>query len=205
MVHPEWLDKPIKEWAFTSGSGLCFDYIATRDIPDGEEILLDYGDDWQRAWDQHVVTWEPVERLTDRLNADLDGLIPTEKEWKYSMGNPNDDPNAVTLWCYSAYRLIQGLPPAKNKAYPCKVIARNDDGTYLAEVVMHMQNEKADQCETAFDEALWAIPRDALAYGGPFEVDDTREQWNPKTFRHHIGVPDHLLPLAWQNNVPKAT
>jgi hypothetical protein len=201
MVHPEWLDKPIKEWAYDSGAGLCFDYIATRDIAEGEEILLDYGDDWQSAWDEHVAAWQPIERLTDRLNDDIDGIIPTETEWTYSMGNPNDDPNAATLWCYNAYRLMQKLPRAKNKAYPCKVILRNDDGTYLAEIVMHLQNEKGDQCEVSFDEALWAVPRDALAYGGPFEVDDTRDQWNPKTFRHHIGMPDHLLPAAWQNNV----
>lgn len=204
MVHPEWLDKPITEWAYKSGAGLCFDYIATRDIVQGEEILLDYGDDWQAAWDHHVANWKPVERLTDRLNADLDGIIPTEKEWTYSKGNPIEDPNAATLWCYNAYRLIQKLPRAKEKAYPCKVITRNDDGTYLAEIVMHLQNEKGDQCEEAFDEALWAVPRDALAYGGPFEVDDTREQWNPKAFRHHIGMPDHLLPAAWQNNIAPA-
>jgi SET domain len=202
MVHPEWLEKPIKEWAYDSGAGLCFDYIATRDIAAGEEILLDYGDDWQRAWDEHVATWQPpLKRLTDRLNDDIDGIIPTEAEWQYSMGNPNEDPNAATLWCYNAYRLIQKLPRAKNNAYPCKVILRNDDNTYLAEIVIHVQNEKGDKCEVAFDEALWAVPRDALAYGGQFEVDDTREQWNPKSFRHHIGIPDHLLPAAWRNKV----
>jgi len=28
--------------------------VATRDILPGEEILVDYGEEWERAWDEHV-------------------------------------------------------------------------------------------------------------------------------------------------------
>jgi hypothetical protein len=34
---------------------LMVEYIATRDIAVGEELLLDYGDAWQDAWDAHIL------------------------------------------------------------------------------------------------------------------------------------------------------
>jgi hypothetical protein len=48
---------PTSEAIYHRGSShnrLLVDYIALRDIQVGEEVLLDYGPDWQVAWDQHV-------------------------------------------------------------------------------------------------------------------------------------------------------
>ena len=45
---------PLPEWAKTYHTGLQLDFVATHNIEEGEEILLDYGDGWQTAWDQHV-------------------------------------------------------------------------------------------------------------------------------------------------------
>jgi hypothetical protein len=44
---PDWLDKDIIFLRDTVDKiGLSFDYVALRDIKAGEEILLDYGDEW---------------------------------------------------------------------------------------------------------------------------------------------------------------
>ena len=42
---------------------LSFEYIAIKEINEGDEILIDYGDEWQEAWDKHVEKWMrmPVE------------------------------------------------------------------------------------------------------------------------------------------------
>ena len=37
-----------------------FDYVATTDIREGDEILIDYGDGWAEAWERHVENWEPT-------------------------------------------------------------------------------------------------------------------------------------------------
>jgi len=34
--------------------GLSFEYVALRDIEEGEEIFMDYGEEWEDAWEQHV-------------------------------------------------------------------------------------------------------------------------------------------------------
>ena len=57
---PEWLHETVEFLRDTNNKiGLSFDYAALRDIQDGEEILLDYGDDWQHKWDDHVAQWTP--------------------------------------------------------------------------------------------------------------------------------------------------
>jgi hypothetical protein len=39
---------------------LVLEFVATRTIEKGDEILLDYGDDWETAWRQHVAQYRPA-------------------------------------------------------------------------------------------------------------------------------------------------
>jgi hypothetical protein len=78
-AHPEWRDMPIISWAYTNQAGLGFEYEALRDIAAGEEVFVDYGDEWQAAWDEHVANWNPPDRLIDVLNVDYDSILPTEQ------------------------------------------------------------------------------------------------------------------------------
>lgn len=38
---------------------LAMEIVALRDIARGEEILMDYGPTWERAWTEHVASWTP--------------------------------------------------------------------------------------------------------------------------------------------------
>ena len=58
-------------------------------------------------------------------------------------------------------------------------------------------------CDELFDEVLWGVPRDAFAFGGPFEVFDTREYARAGTFRHDLRVPDEIMPEPWKNLLTK--
>jgi hypothetical protein len=60
LQNDDALSKPATE-AITSGRGLIVDYVALRDIAVGEEIFLDYGQDWQDAWEDHVKNWQPTD------------------------------------------------------------------------------------------------------------------------------------------------
>ena len=55
----EWLSYSLDDLATKKGRGLSFDVVATRDIAKGEEVFIDYGLDWQRAWSAHVASWQP--------------------------------------------------------------------------------------------------------------------------------------------------
>lgn len=47
MAHPEWLQQPPQQWIDTQHAGLVLSVEATRDIHPNEEILLNYGTEWQ--------------------------------------------------------------------------------------------------------------------------------------------------------------
>ena len=61
LAHkPDWLHKNVEYLRDTTNKvGLSFEYVALKDILEGEEIFMDYGDEWQQAWDDHVATYKP--------------------------------------------------------------------------------------------------------------------------------------------------
>ena len=61
--HSEWMDMDVAEvLKLGRGGGLMLELVATRDIGHGEEVLLDYGDAWVSAWDDHVTSIRTKEK-----------------------------------------------------------------------------------------------------------------------------------------------
>jgi len=56
-----WLKMSLNEMATKPTGGLAFDIVALRDIEPGEEIFIDYGEDWEKAWKFHVDNWQPAD------------------------------------------------------------------------------------------------------------------------------------------------
>ena len=57
------------------------DLVATRDIQPGEELFLDYGNEWEEAWNRHLQTWKPADGIAvDALNNDLQTPLKTVSE-----------------------------------------------------------------------------------------------------------------------------
>ena len=55
--HAELLEMDSAEVAGKHGMGLMIDLVATRDIGEGEEVLLDYGPAWDDAMHVHILHW----------------------------------------------------------------------------------------------------------------------------------------------------
>jgi hypothetical protein len=60
--HAEWLHLSSLEelWNVATPGGLILDIVALRDISPGEELFLNYGKEWEEAWNRHVATWKPA-------------------------------------------------------------------------------------------------------------------------------------------------
>ena len=54
MTHPEWRKKSIKKWGTKDEAGLSFNFVALRNIERDEEITIDYGSEWEEAWQKHL-------------------------------------------------------------------------------------------------------------------------------------------------------
>ena len=55
-----WLHKSPHDMEYEYKLHLAMDYVATCDIHDGEELFLDYGKEWEEAWQEHLADWEPT-------------------------------------------------------------------------------------------------------------------------------------------------
>ncbi len=66
--HKEWLEKSVDFLEDQWTAGLMLEFVATRDIQPGEEVFIDYGEEWQKAWDEHVKKWEPTSKESDYNN-----------------------------------------------------------------------------------------------------------------------------------------
>ena len=60
---------------------LLLEYFALRDIRKGEEIVFDYGYDWENAWNEHVTIWN--ERKKNMSSSSLVGHV-SEDQWTSS-------------------------------------------------------------------------------------------------------------------------
>lgn len=69
--HADWLDKPVEFFEDYWTAGLMLEFVALRDIQPGEEVLINYGEAWQKAWDEHVKNWEAISIEEDFNNLTL--------------------------------------------------------------------------------------------------------------------------------------
>jgi hypothetical protein len=90
------------EWKHEFHAGLTFEYVAIRDIKKGEEVLLDYGTEWQHAWDEYVNHAFPItsQYLYQTLNEQYPPLeIPKGNDaWPWGQ--------SVALWCRTLYLFL---------------------------------------------------------------------------------------------------
>lgn len=97
-------------------TGLMLEFIATRDIMEGEEVFIDYGSAWQRAWDQHIRDWTPVDPMKDYNN-----YTYLTKKSPENAGN--------TKYRRAEYFMADGLPirtkeEQKDNPYPRNVVIK---------------------------------------------------------------------------------
>ena len=76
-----------------SSLGVVFEIVATQDIAAGEEIYLDYGPDWQDAWDAHIEEWKPFLLNIDNKTT-LDPLMDCVVEYD----EDDEDEDMFTLY-----------------------------------------------------------------------------------------------------------
>lgn len=211
MAHkPAWLEKDVSFLTYTLEKiGLSFDYVALRDIDEGEEILMDYGKDWEAAWKEHVTQWEDNRpKDTDvYVHSSLwtEETLRTENELK-----ENPYPSNLHTICIPAYMwdLEKGAYMFLNlkKSYidriRCRILERlpavssDIEGN---EVKTSNANKYLYTVELVFDDKTIRVlnfPKDAI-----FVTDRIMSQdWHLRnTFRHPIAIPDDIFPTSWVN------
>jgi hypothetical protein len=195
MRHPEWLKMdPCDLESEDLHSGLSFDFVAIHDIAEGEEITVNYGRDWEAAWQEHLHTWTPpkdsemYEAAYELNSVKVDSILPTMAEGGYS--------DNLKMWVHGAYVKMSGIP-SQREYYRARILKRFEAGEtvrYMAQVFT--ERDVAQVTMIRFEFVLFSLPRDAFVFD---DVPYSRDHNQPWAFRHYIGIPDEIFPSVWKN------
>lgn len=197
--------------------GLVLDFVATRDIHPGEELFLDYGDSWERAWNEHVQRWNAGNRWTDDYQSahewnieNPNAVLRTVKEQEQ-----NPYPANFMFRCLKemgAYDLTseeaRDYWDVRTVGLPCTVHERTpteEEGIYTYTVHFLPDSDCEDnlaELGLGADETgeLWwmettGVPREAIKV---VDVPYTSDLFLEGVFRHPIQIPDAIFPNAWR-------
>lgn len=217
--HPELFDLSANDVSETHGKGLMIDVVALdKNIGIGEEIYIDYGEAWAKAWENHVKRWK-APTASPYVSADKwfhlhdDGIVKTVEELQ---NNPYPD-NLQTICYYDNDAHLLRVDEENHTVYtrwqdeedeespheclrPCKILERYpdaDDGELLYKAEM-LNFEGASRLPFCLLEGGRHISRD-LTYDGILLVDKaySSDMFLEQAFRHEIGVPKDFFPRRW--------
>mmetsp|Transcript_42316 Transcript_42316/g.88877 ORF Transcript_42316/g.88877 Transcript_42316/m.88877 type:complete len:518 (-) Transcript_42316:152-1705(-) len=206
---------------------MILELVATRPMKKGEEVLLDYGDDWAKAWDEHVSKWDEVTKdATYAKSAMTLNEIHRVQPFPTSDETKDDDEDEEEKAALIACQLLYDEDKIERR--------RNQDGTrtkvypWIPHPVageVHLKSESAfrgvnrvgcDILERSGEEKsgykyvvqpyikeglailVKNVPHDAIRY-----VDKPYKsaQHELSAFRHTIQFPDDVFPKAWRDLV----
>ena len=206
MGHPEWRDQSIELWGEEDHAGLSFNFVALRDIAPGEEVTINYGPEWERAWNEHIRRFDRRDQWRQNyipafeLNKLTDNQLYTTQELDYASAG-------VRLFCRKEFVLWAGidLPIIEdtesfvdwedNEIVRCRIIQRNDggDSTYIAEIFE--RKESLTQSTDVLVAIVFNLPRNAFHFLDEIYQRDHHQLWS---FRYDMRIPDEIFPQAWR-------
>ena len=215
--RPEVLDMPIEEFSETRTANLAMDFVALRDIRKDEEILLDYGSEFEEAWQEHVAKWKP-KGAEDYVSAfmlnDEDAEVLRTEYAQLTDRYPGN----VNIECdngiweridkdlFDAKGEVNITKPDKYEWWVCDILRhRVVDGVIRYTVVVTRPPDKKKKAEEKPKKKkekylkLTDIPRMAIRFTDrPY----TSDMFLKEAFRHSISIPDDMFPEVWKNFSP---
>lgn len=213
----DWLNRPARELIDLDHTGLIMEFVATRDIKPGEEILIDYGTRWQQAWDKYVETWKPnpyYKRYTPAWEFN-DYTLPvrTIEEQKvrpypenvfigcYVSSSVEQQAGAVVdgklqyQWVYEPRLYHTTLDMTK-----CEIVERYKEYVETADSIRPV-GELYKVRVWRHHQMAWIVtdvPRRAIEF---FDSRYSSDLHLSRAFRHEMDLPDHMFSVLWMKNV----
>lgn len=219
----EWLNMTVEELGTKLDIGLVLEYYALRDIGEDEEITVNYGIEWERAWTDHLAQWTQPEgsdgyASAEEMNsADHHQVKTADEQAKepyprsimtscyYEFVNDGSEkvdnsgkyanPREETVWIKPFMGLDASVPDYMFLR-PCRVVARSDDNEYMVQILNFDHQHKDQQIPDTYMLIVNGMPRDALAFSDFAYSTDMHLQ---EAFRHEMMLPDGLFPNSWRN------
>jgi hypothetical protein len=187
--------------------------VALRNIKPGEELVMDYGRDWEDAWNEHARKWKPPSKAAANYAypglADETAPLRTMKEQETKpypdnigmmCNTPDWDREKTNSVIWEEPRWSWGLEGYVR----CHIMERtkgdHGDDVYTVSLNFHGSHDHE------FDPAIklkdrymdLKVPRRAIRLvDKPYMSDEHL----PGVFRHPLELPDHLFPAQWKEEL----
>ena len=223
--HVDWLERSPDSLDSQNHSGLIMELVATRDIAPDEEIFLNYGSQWENAWNEFINNrrlndfdrhFTSSEALNDRV--EWLKTIDEQEDEPYAFSN-NDDIRTICFYFNNERELLLNETEKSMKTYRWSGTDRlfNSDYAYLCDVMdrnlkVYDSDEAFDRQDSVFPAAITYtviltsedikvvdVPRKAIQFVDNEYMSDNA--WR-KAFRHEIHLPDHMVPQVWRDLKP---
>lgn len=207
-------DHTVEEVQNFQSNMVVFELEAIGDIAEGDEIFMDYGDEWARAWDEYTNVWkEKYEGEPWPLRAEDVKLAFREKPYPLQESAQVLGDGVRTACFMKTTNVEDGTPaqtdtgvdiyewdgPFEYAAYSgdsltnCKLVSRVEDGqgSYLYTVETLLSSDGR-----TFEGIVQNVPHVAVAV---VDAAYTSDLHLVDAFRHPIGIPDEIFPQNWRN------
>jgi hypothetical protein len=204
----------MKDQAPPGSTVLMMELYALRDLEPDEELLLDYGSEWETAWDRHQQDWN-LARMT--LSASTQRRSSTKSAYEYEQDYEiytRDEPrqypaDSIQPRCYvdvdkltkvddeGWYEFVASQGDLIDWTQPCDVLSAKFDRDGDKEsyrVIVSVDQDRDDS--TAVEYQVKNVPWSAITF-----VDQSYQglQFHSRAFRHEIQLPDDVFPPAWKD------
>jgi hypothetical protein len=213
MNHQHWLNLPYEEVEeMNYPGGLILDIVAIHDIAEGEEIFLDYGQEWEEAWNRHVENWIPYDGdyvYATEGNSESKIFSAPFRTVEEQRLQPNPSNMATACWTPNWERDESGVMEWHEPTYEwpegvasCHILDRKTDSKegYLYRVAVDFDWRLRDLpswlSEKQMNIDINVPHRAIIAVDKPY----TSDLHLKNAFRHPIGFPDHLIPDKWSSS-----
>ena len=181
-------------------------------------VFIDYGPEWEEAWNNYIKEWSPPAGSDDFVSAtmlqkDLYKPLRTATEQR-----DEPYPDHFVFYCHYGYEPGTSEGPwmwMDEYEYlttaPCKLISReaevvdaDGNGEYYYTVVMLDEDQLEDGMISTMEHNIPAgenhiltnVPRWAI---GVKDKLYKKDEFLEKSFRHEMLMPDEIFPESWKN------
>merc|ERR1712127_246089 len=228
-AHLEWTDVDDKfqndnyifnsnedELADVAGHSMIMKVVADRAIAEGEEITIDYGSSWQTAWDEWEASWKnerkgkPHPLMADDLKKMYKNKpLETEETLK-----TNPYPENVFVGCYVVTQEFDDGQAMIHQEYGTEInnfMSPTAPEEFDAHFLYHVDVLDRKESEESFYEYtvraslgsevnefadVLNVPHEVCTF---FNREYTSDIFIDGAFRHHIGLPDEMVPSIWRH------
>eukprot|EP00537_Pseudo-nitzschia_pungens_P000950 CAMPEP_0172359572 /NCGR_PEP_ID=MMETSP1060-20121228/3762_1 /TAXON_ID=37318 /ORGANISM="Pseudo-nitzschia pungens, Strain cf. cingulata" /LENGTH=661 /DNA_ID=CAMNT_0013081281 /DNA_START=149 /DNA_END=2134 /DNA_ORIENTATION=- len=204
--HRDWLDEVLQP--FNKMGGLVIEIVATKDIEEGEEVFIDYGREWQDAWDRHVENWNKDKENSWPIRA-LD-LNEEHRTKPFRTIEEEPYPEDVMMKCFLMVKKPDGDEvEVDSLGRKIRIWSESESGKtnlvsnnlFDCKIESHKETPTGHSYSILWDSGksitvVKGVPHKAIVFlDRPGESD--QNIWN--SFRHYISMGE-IFPTLWKNN-----